>query len=310
MPNTRALRRRIKSVQNTSQITKAMQMVAATKMRRAQNQALMGRPYIQTLNNILFNLSSKVTSDIHILLKGNNTNKSGILILSTNKSLCGALNTNLFRAIMGFQKDQKDTLFYSVGTKGRDFLVRTQKQLVADFENTEAIEFRQAAQIAKLLVESFIKGEIKDCYLVYPKFLSTLRQEPRIEKILPIDPVILVNEPSETRLLLRNETQPESTKDPGHSGFARMTTGSEYLFEPSADRLLDYILVHFVETKIYQALLESKASEHSARMIAMQNATDNAKELVEDLKLTYNQTRQEAITNQLLEITSAAAALG
>ena len=312
MANTRALRRRIKSVQNTSQITKAMQMVAATKMRRAQNQALMGRPYTQTLNNILFNLSSKVTPDTHVLLKEDNVNKTGVLLLSTNKSLCGALNTNLMRAILSFEKEQKDLSFYTVGSKGRDFTVRTKKELIADFENFEVIAFRQAAQIAKLLVDSFIKGEIGNCYLAFPRFISTLRQEPKIEKILPIDPVILVNKTQlvDPEVDLNRRTESTKAQGSGRTELARMTIGSEYLFEPDADRLLDYILVHYVETKIYQALLETKASEHSARMIAMQNATDNAKELVEDLKLTYNQTRQEAITNQLLEISSAALALG
>lgn len=284
MANTRELRRRIKSVKNTSQITKAMQMVAATKMRRAQNQALSGRPYSQTLNYSLSNLLPKLDITTHPLLAENTASDTGVILLSTNKALCGALNTNLFRSLQNQFGQNKDVKYFSVGLKGRNFIVKTGKTLEADFENPEAVIFRQARQINNLVKNLFLEGLVKEVYLAFPDFISTLRQEPRIIKLLPIDPQALYLQ-------------------------ASGTPQTEFLFEPDPSTLLDFILNHFLETKIYQALLETKASEHSARMMAMQNATDNALELVDDLQLTYNQTRQAAITNELLEITTASAAL-
>lgn len=283
MASTRELRRRIRSIKNTAQITKAMQMVAATKMRRAQAQALAGRPYSETLMNAVGNILPKVNPEVHKLLTGNDSNQTAVLILSTNKSLCGALNTNLFRMVQSYSKENHNLHFYSVGKKGRNFIVKTGKDLKADFENPEVVIFRQARQIAKLLMENFFNREFKECYVLYPHFVSALRQEPTLVKLLPLSKIAQETIKSEQNL--------------------------EFLLEPTADELLSEILIHYVQTRIYQALLETKASEHSARMIAMQNATDNAKELVEDLTLSYNQTRQDNITRELLEITSAAAAL-
>lgn len=290
MPNNKELRIRIRSVKNTSQITKAMQMVAANKMRKAQNQALQGRPYSETLSRALSNLTLKVDSSSHPLFKSNDNGKVGIVLLSTDKSLCGALNSNLFRLINNFLKEQKekDFIFYTIGKKGRQFVVKIGEHLEADFENLEIATFRQATQISKLLINEFLVGNLKKVYIAYPDFISTLRQEPTIKQLLPI-----------VGLSLEEKDQ---SKD-------KVESLSEYLFEPDLSNLLEYTLNHFVETKIYQSLLETKASEHSARMMAMQNATDNAKELVEDLTLTYNQSRQDAITRELLEITSALAAL-
>ncbi len=282
MANTRELRRRIKSVKNTSQITKAMQMVAATKMRRAASQALSGRPYGETLRSALERLGFGVNPEAHPLLSEHTSGVTGVLLLTTDKALCGALNTNLFRAILKSQFGG-NIKYFTVGGKGRNFVVRSGKTLEADFENPEIIIFRQARQISKILINAFLEGLLKEVYLVYPQFVSTLRQEARLAKLLPIDAPVLTSE-------ARSDTQ-------------------EFLFEPNPDVLLDFVLTHQVETQIYQALLETKASEHSARMMAMQNATENAKELVEDLTLTYNQTRQSAITNELLEITTAQAAL-
>lgn len=281
MANTRELRRRIRSIKNTSQITKAMQMVSATKMRRAQNQALGGRPYSETLSGALEKLGSGVNPEVHPLLSQGQGNTTGVLLLSTDKALCGALNTNLFRAILASHETSGNVKYFSVGAKGRNFVVRSGRTLEADFENPEIVIFRQARQISKLLINAFLEGYLKELYLVYPQFVSTLRQEAKIVKMLPIEYV------------------PQGEQ-----------AHSEFLFEPNADELLDFVLTHQVETQIYQALLETKASEHSSRMMAMQNATDNALELVEDLTLTYNQTRQESITNELLEITTAQAALG
>ncbi|MBI4038788.1 ATP synthase F1 subunit gamma [Candidatus Daviesbacteria bacterium] len=282
MANTRELRRRIKSIKNTSQITKAMQMVAATKMRRAQNQATSGRPYNETLTGAIAQLIGKVELAAHPLLSGNDSETTGVILLSTDKGLVGALNTNLIRNVTAYSTSGK-VVYYTVGKKGRGFVVRSGKDLKADFENVDTITFRQAKQLSRLVIESFLAGEVGEAYLIYPHFLSTLRQEPRKTKLLPID--------------FDNDKKGRQAD-------------AEFLFEPDADSLLDYLLVHHLEEQIYQALLETKASEHSARMIAMQNATDNALELVEDLQLTYNQTRQATITNELLEITTAQVAMG
>lgn len=292
MANTRELRRRIKSIKNTAQITKAMQMVSATKMRRAQTQALNGRPYFLNLNFALEKLLPLINTGSHPLLAGNDSKITGVALLSTNKSMCGALNTNLFRLLAASNMLSTDTSFYTVGMKGRNFVARTGKNLSADFENSDTVTFRQASQLAKLIIDSFMEGEIGQVYIVYPHFISTLRQEATKVKLLPIDY-------SELESLLAGELQ----NRPSGNG------SDEFLFEPDPKKLLDYILNHYVQIKIYQSLLETKASEHSARMIAMQNATDNALDLVTDLNLTYNQTRQDSITKELLEITTAALAM-
>lgn len=285
MANTRELRRRIKSIKNTSQITKAMEMVAVTKMRRSENQAVSGRPYAFTLTDSLNLLSTKIKPEQSKLLQTKSNGKTGIILFTTDKALCGGLNTNVFRSTINFCLDKKELSFYTVGKKGRNLVLRLNKDLVADFENTDQVNFRLAKQLANFVTQSFLNNELKEVYLIFPDFISTLRQEPKVIKLLPISPTSL----------------PQNQK--------KENSSDEFLFEPNPQELLDFILSHFIEIQIYQALLETKASEHSARMIAMQNATNNAKELVADLTLTYNQTRQDAITRELLEITSALAAL-
>ncbi len=285
MSSTRTLRRRIKSVKNTAQITKAMQMVAATKMRRAQNQALSGRPYNINLGISLSRLLPEIEGSAHPLLIQNGSQTTGVVLLSTDKGLVGALNTNVIRAVTATNFSQK-TFFYTIGKKGRSFIAKTGKDLKADFENPDTISFKQARLLSKLLIDSYKSGEIGQTFLIYPKFISTLRQETVKKALLPI---------SFADLKLELEHKEESV--------------SEFIIEPDISGLLDELLIHYLEIKIYQALLETKASEQSARMIAMKNATDNALEIVDDLKLTYNQTRQGNITSELLEITSAQAAM-
>jgi F-type H+-transporting ATPase subunit gamma len=187
MPNTRELRRRIRSVKNTAQITKAMQMVAATKMRKAQNQAMAGRPYNMTLNEAMTLLLPRIQETKHPLLEEQTEGNSAVLLLSTDKALCGSLNTNLFRATINFMKDQKNTVFYTLGKKGRQFCVRSGYDLAADFENPDLVTFRTASQIARLVTKSFLNHEIKELFIIYPDFVSALRQEPKIVRILPVD---------------------------------------------------------------------------------------------------------------------------
>ncbi|MBU1000660.1 ATP synthase F1 subunit gamma [Patescibacteria group bacterium] len=294
MANTRELRRRIKSVKGTAQITKAMQMVAATKMRKAQNQALSGRPYNFNLSKALKKVLPLVEIRSHSLLLGNGVKTIGVALLTTDKSLCGALNTNLFRLITASGFLSADAVFYTIGKKGRNFIARSGKNLQADFENLDVVTFKGAVQLAKLVMDAFLAKEVGEVYIVYPRFNSTLKQEPVKIKLLPI-------EYSKLEEMIAREVQSDSKED--------KETESEFLFEPDPYKLLDYILVHYIQIEIYQSLLETKASEHSARMIAMKNATDNALDLVDDLNLAYNQTRQDSITKELLEITTAIVAM-
>lgn len=296
MPSTRELRRRIRSIKNTSQITKAMEMVAATKMRRAQTQTLNARPYSQTLSHLLLNLLKSGQEMNHPLLKSNGSNKTSVLLITTDKSLCGALNTNLFRLIQ--KEDKQLNYFYSIGKKGRNFIVKTGRDLKADFENLETISFAQARQIRRSLTHDFIRGEVGEVSLIFSNFISTLRQDPMIIKLLPVSTDKLIDFLEDSNYIKDQQVDLKETNKP-----------DDYLIEPALTTLLDYTLNHYLDMIIYQALLESKASEHSARMMAMQNANKNASELVSDLTLAYNQTRQEAITKELLEITTASLAL-
>lgn len=293
MPSTRELRRRIKSIKNTAQITKAMQMISATKMRKAQNQALSGRSYNENLSNVLFRLIKNTDRAANQLMRENVGKRIGVILITTDKGLSGALNTNLFRSLLQFLSEKKDVVFFTVGKKGRQFVVKLGKELSADFENHDLVTFRRGAQLARLAIDGFLNNELKEVFIAYPNFVSTLRQEPKIIKLLPIDPEAIEIPELEDNKLKKGEEQKER----------------EFIFEPSMTDLLEYALLHYADVRVYQALLETKASEHSARMMAMQNATDNAKELVEDLNLQYNQTRQDAITKELLEITTAAAAM-
>lgn len=323
MPNTKELRRRIRSVKNMSQITKAMQMVAATKMRRAQNQATSGRPYTTTLHKAVMALLPKLGGKMtHPLITPNESSKEAALVITTDKGLCGSLNTNIFKAVTNFIHDRhpersegsvrkstdsstssrNDKVFYTIGKKGRIYLAKMNQDLVADFENSDTVTFRIATQIGKLVTKAYLNGEIGSFSIIYPDFVSALRQEPRIMPLLPIN---LEEMQKFYDMALSDKKNQEETRNKEQE----TNEEEEFMFEPNLSELLDFVVTHYVSVKIYQALLETKASEHSARMMAMQTATDNAKELVTDLTLSYNQTRQAGITNELLEITSALAAL-
>ncbi len=292
MASTKELRRRIRSVKNTAQITKAMQMVSATKMRRAQNQTLSSRPYILSLSHVLSLVFSERERFIHPLLSPGSVEKVGVLVLTSDKGLCGSLNTNVIRALSAERFKLKDNIFYSLGKKGRDFLLRSGRNLGADFENKDKISFADASRIRKTLISEFNNQAVGEVYLIYPHFISTLTQKIKVIKLLPVDEEVL-----KQWLLSQGENRSGVEED------------NLFVYEPTKSVILDYTLVHFIDTQIYQAMVETKASEHSARMMAMQTATDNAKALVDDLTLTYNGLRQENITRELLEITSAEAAL-
>ena len=287
---TRDIRRRIKSVKNTSQITKAMQMVAASKMRKAQMRALSGRPYAEELAKILAALGIAGGSDeLHPLLQERKEVKRElVIVISTDKGLCGALNTNLLRELNRF--DAAKTTFVAVGRKGAQYLGRLKRDLAAEFELKEAFTFLECKQASKFAIEKFLSGEVDKVTVAYTDFKSTLRQEPTLKVILPVQNFDI------------DDLHGEKTEVAASS--------TEYLFEPSAGGVLEHLVPHYVHFAVYQMVLESRASEHSARMVAMKNATDNAKQLIKDLTLEYNKIRQAGITTELLEITTAQMALG
>ena len=299
--NTRDIRRRIKSVKNTSQITKAMQMVAASKMRRAQAAALAGRPYAKQLNKVLASLSggiSQTTGDFtHELLQPREGGKELVILLATDKGLCGALNTNLFREAGRFSPET--TEFVVVGRKGMQFLGRGRRTVLAEFSLKDNFHFMDSKAVSKFCMDRFISGEVSRVTVLYTDFVNTLTQVPRAQTILPVTSL------------------GETAKHAGPADKAAAVPGApaeaetnEYLFEPTPISVLGGILPHYVHFQVYQMALNSRASEHSARMVAMKSATDNAKQIIKDLTLEYNKVRQAGITTEILEIATAQMILG
>jgi len=283
MANTREIRRRIKSIKNTAQITKAMQMVASSKMRKAQQRALAGRPYATILDEVTAHLGQSSGDITHPLLEKRSVKKRGVLLITSDKGLCGALNTNLLRDVL--RDDTGNVVYVTIGRKGRGTLARTAKNILADFELKENFSFRDSKRASNLLLDKYLAGEIDTIEVYYNKFINTLVQKPTSTGLVPIQPE-LINK-SET-LKVGND---------------------EYVFEPKAEKLLGDLLPFFVHFEVYQRILDAHASEHSARMVAMKSATDNAKQIVKDLTLEYNKVRQASITTELLEISTAQAVL-
>src|SRR6266850_4073286 len=286
MANTQDIRRRIKSIRNTAQITKAMQMVAASKMRKAQQHALAGRPYAATMNKVLVSLQNRTDPRFHPLLAIRPLQKELVLIISTDKGLCGALNTNLFREAAHF--DPAKTAFVVTGKKARQFVARTKRELLADFELKDAPTFVETKPIVQFATEKFLAREVDKVSVVYTHFINTINQRPMVQTLLPI----------EHGELPKNELA--STNDP--------LLG--YIFEPNAEGVLEVMLPYYLQYQIFQMILDARASEHSARMVAMKNATDNAHQFIKDLTLEYNKMRQASITTELLEISTAQMAVG
>ena len=287
MPSTRDIRRRIKSVKNTAQITKAMQMVAASKMRKAQQAALAGKPYQELMNTILVSLRGRVDPSTHPLLENREGGKELVILISTDKGLCSALNTNLLREVVPMDRDS--TAFVASGRKGAQFLARTKREVIADFALPDSPSFLQCKAMSKFCLQKFLDGGVNRVSVLYPKFISTLSQEPCKRQILPI-------------------CAEEASGDGEHVA-PGISSESGYLFEPDAADVLDNLLPYHVHFEVFQMLLDARASEHSARMVAMKSATDNAKTLIKDLTLEYNKMRQASITSELLEITTAQMAL-
>ena len=289
MASLRDIRRRIKSVKNTAQITKAMQMVAASKMRKAQEAALNGRPYALLLNRVLVSLRNRLDQNLHPLLEKREVKNELVVVLSTDKGLCGGLNTNLLREVTNF--DTQTTKFISVGRKGTQFLARTKRNMIADFPLKERPTFLETKVISKFFIERFLSGEVDKVTVLWPRFVNTLTQKPTALTLLPITSL---EEAGLTGVTEAPIPEPEG----------------DIIFEPSPEKILENIVPYYVHFELFQMLLATRASEHSARMVAMKSATDNAKEIVKDLTLEYNKARQANITKELLEITTAQLALG
>jgi F-type H+-transporting ATPase subunit gamma len=294
MPSTRDIRRRIKSVKNTAQITKAMQMVAAAKMRKAQQAALVGRPYADLMNAILAEAGPRIASFEHPLMENREVKKRAIIVVSSDRGLCGGLNGNLFREIGKLDKGNT-TVFITAGRKASQFIARTKRQLAAEFTYKDTPTFAEARAISKFAQDLFLKNEADAVDILYTKFVSTLVQQPKTIPFLPVGKIQAVTAGV-------NAPQPELQS-------AGVRTDS-FEFEPDEKSVLSELLPHSLNFQMHQILLEAKASEQSARMVAMKNATDNAKQLIKDLTLEYNKLRQANITKELLEITTAQMAVG
>jgi F-type H+-transporting ATPase subunit gamma len=306
MPSTRDIRRRIKSVKNTAQITKAMQMVASTKMRKAQNRAISSRPYAEQLDRVASHINSQAVGVDHPLLEERPVRRRCVLVISTDRGLCGALNTNLFREIS--HQDTEDTVYVTVGRKGRQFVPRLRKSggggkanLLADFELKDIFTFGESKRITQFLIDKFLAGEIDRVDVAYNRFVNALVQQPVIVPLLPI------GRHFESKA---GETVAQAPVSAAAPASAPGEAGAIYLSEPPAQQLLGLFLPFVVHFEVYHHILDARASEHSARMVAMKNATENAKDLVKALTLEYNKARQSAITTELLEITTAQLAVG
>ncbi len=286
MANTQDIRRRIKSIRNTAQITKAMQMVAASKMRKAQQHALAGRPYSELMNRVLVSLKSRTNPLLHPLLQIRSTGKELVLIISTDKGLAGALNTNVMREAAAF--DTAKTVYVTAGRKARQFVARTRRELLADFELKDAPTILETKAISKFCVEKFLSREVDKVTVLYTHFVNTINQKPVAQTLLPISQFVF--------------SAPSGGSEPNESTADPML---EYIFEPSPQDVLDFMLPYYVQYQVFQMILDARASEHSARMVAMKNATDNANQFIKDLTLEYNKMRQASITTELLEIATA-----
>jgi F-type H+-transporting ATPase subunit gamma len=283
----RDIRRRIRSVRSTAQITKAMELVAASRMRRAQQRVLATRPYAEAMTAMIrqLGLARKEGEALHpLLLQRATRHRVGLIMLTTDRGLCGALNTNLIRRGTEFLLSAEQEMeLVTVGRKGQDFMARRGRTIRATFTHLgDRPEYMAIIPIARVVMDDYEAGRIDAAYLLYPKFISTLSQRPQIDQMLPITP------PAET------------------TGGQR---AAEYIYEPDPRAILDELLPRYVEVQIFQSVLETIASEQSARMVAMRAANDNAKELIDGLTLTYNRARQAAITAEVNEIASAANAM-
>ena len=297
MANLRDIRRRIKSVKSTSQITKAMELVSAAKMKKAQNQALAGRDYADKLNKVLVNLKENTEEESHPLLAKRDGSKELMLVISTGRGLCGGLNTNLYKAVCRDASD--DAEYVTVGKKLRQTIAKTGGRSSPIGKSLIRFPSMMRSRLPSSSPRSFSAGNTTKSRLPLTTFVSTLTQTPTVVQLLPI---------SASGLAEKQDYEGVGKDEIGETDKAA-AMNSDYEFEPNADGVLDKLLPLYINFQIYQMLVEARASEHSARMVAMKAATDNAKGMIKDLTLEYNKARQAAITAELLEITTAMKAM-
>jgi F-type H+-transporting ATPase subunit gamma len=283
MPDIRKVKRRIRGVTNIAKITRAMEMIAASKMRRAQERGLAGRPYSEKIEQVIADLAAIPDIGLqHPLLQRRPVEKIAVVHITPDRGLCGGLNANLNRRLAGFMVEQENPVrVVNVGRKGRDFSVRYGCEMIAEFiQLGDQPSFLDTLPISQIVIDEYTAGTVDMVYVSYARFVSTLVQQPVMKQLLPVEPAVIP----------RGENV-------------------DYIYEPGAEAVLGGLLPRFVEMEIYHAILESIASEQSARMVAMRNATDSANELIGDLTLLYNKARQESITRELLDITGGVVAL-
>ena len=289
MPGSKEIRTKIKSVQNTRKITKAMEMVAASKMRKAQERMRRARPYADKIRNIAAHLATANPEYRHpFLVHHDSVKAAGLIVITTDKGLCGGLNTNILRAVTNklkeLQADGESIMTTAIGSKGLGFLNRIGAKVVS-----QVVQLGDTPHLEKLIgpvkvqLDAYTRGEIDQVFICYTRFINTMKQEPVIEQLLP----------------LSAERMQQDSRE----------YAWDYLYEPDAQTVLDDLLVRYIESIVYQSVAENMASEQSARMVAMKAASDNAKKVIEDLQLTYNKARQAAITKELSEIVAGAAAV-
>lgn len=306
MDSLRAIKNRIKSIKNTSQITKAMEMVAASKMRKAQEFAINTRFYAIKALELITNLSSSLKDIKHYLLDIPESERVCFLVVTSDKGLCGGYNSTVLNAVLKFSEkyDKKNIDIIAVGKKGSDFLKGRRFNIAASFSGFgDYVELDETTPVARILVDYQKEGRYKEVFIFYNKFISTLKQKVFSHKILPFDFDVFKE--------ISKEIIPETGR---YSEFKKefaqaKSTEEEYILEPSADKIADVLLPSLFEIQIHCAIMESNAAEHSARMVAMKSASDNAKDIMEDLKLIYNKARQANITKELSEISAGAEAL-
>lgn len=286
MANLRDLRRRIKSIQKTKQVTKAMKAVSAAKMRRAQEHVLAARPFALRVRDVLGRVGSASVDVQHPLLAVREPKKVAYVVFTADRGLCGGFNSNIIRKASEEINKHQEVSLVVVGRKARQFFRRRGRQIDRDYIGIgESADLGFARELSAFLAEKYIAEEYDEVYLVYSEFVNALVQRPLVEKLLPVEP-------------------PESKEEGASAG-----TKVEYIFEPNVESMLERLLPMYVENSIYQCLLENKAGEHSARMAAMDNATKNADDMISSLTLSLNRARQAAITKEISEIVGGAAAL-
>ena len=297
MTSTRDIKRRIQSVKNTRQITKAMEMVAASKMKKSQEAALMARPYAEAALNLLENVGESVEPQKYFLLENREKKNICLFVVTSDKGLCGGLNSGVLKKALEVIKDNENrgrkVSIVAIGKKAEQFFRKTKNEIIAIFDEIgDSVELRETLPISKLLIDDFRNRKFDKVKAIYTNFVSTLKQEPKVKTILPIT----------KRSLEETVEDIEAIEDMVEKGSG--SGNVEYKFEPSPEEVLCKLLPNLIEIQSYHIILESNASEHSARMVAMKNATDNARDMLEDLNLSYNYIRQQKITQEMSEITA------